>query len=63
MDEQGAMPAVDVEVLDVGTEGLGDAQPVERQQTRQCMIASAAESAWTKNAPSSLRSSPRVEDS
>jgi len=36
-------PRFDVEVLDVGTEGFGDPQPVQRQQTRERMVASAAE--------------------
>jgi hypothetical protein len=38
------MAAVDVEVVDVGAECFGDPQPIQRQQTRRCVIASAAES-------------------
>jgi hypothetical protein len=43
MDEQGPVPAVVFEVLDVGTEGLGDPQAGQRQQRRQRMIAAAGQ--------------------
>ena len=39
----GAVSSVDVDVVDIGAEGFGDAQPVQRQQARECVAASAAE--------------------
>jgi hypothetical protein len=63
MDEQRAVPSVDVEVVDLGAKGLGNPQSVQRQQACERVVPTAAESGWTRNAPSSLRSSPRVEDS
>ncbi len=44
MDERGAVASVDVEVVDVGAEGFGDAQPVQCEQARECVIPSTAES-------------------
>jgi hypothetical protein len=44
VNEQGAVSAVDVEVVDVGAEGFGDAQPVQREQASECVVAAAAES-------------------
>ena len=31
-DGEGAMPALEAEILDVGADGFGDSQPVEGQQ-------------------------------
>ena len=42
-DPQRAVPAFAVEVLDVGAERCGDAQPVHRQQRDQRVIAWAGE--------------------
>jgi hypothetical protein len=43
-DGEGAVAALESQVLDVGADGLGDPQPVERQHTDQGVIAAAGQS-------------------
>ena len=43
MNEQGAVTSVEVDVDDVRAESFRDAQPIEREQTRECVIAPASE--------------------
>ena len=57
-NHQGAVTALDTQGLDVGAGGLGDPQPVERQQRDQRVLAWRPSPAATSSAPSSLRSSP-----
>jgi hypothetical protein len=63
-DLEGAVATLVVQVADVNTKRLSDTQPVEDEQRRQGVVAGAVPSpAWSRKAPSSLRSRPRVRDS
>jgi hypothetical protein len=62
-DGDGAVAALEPEVLDLGADGFGDPQPVERQQADERVIPGIAESAATSMAPTSLRSCPVAWDS
>lgn len=48
VDEQGAVPAVDVEVADVSVERFGDPQAVQSEQTRERMVAAAGQPSLDK---------------
>ncbi|MGH3289095.1 MAG: hypothetical protein ACRDPD_31220 [Streptosporangiaceae bacterium] len=54
------MPALHAQVLDVGAGGLGDPQPVQREQGDQRVLGRRAKPG---SAPSSLRSSAMAWDS
>ena len=62
-DLERSVPTLEVEVLDVGAQGFGDAQAVEGQQRCQGVVTRRAEAGLERNPPSSLRSSPSVRDS
>ena len=55
-DDQGAVAALQAQVLDIGARGLRDPQPVEGEQGDQRALGGRPESAATRSAPSSLRS-------
>ena len=63
MDAKGPMPALHPEVLDVAGQRLGEAKAVERQKRGQAWSRAEERPAWTKKAPSPLRSSPTAWDS
>jgi hypothetical protein len=50
-DDQRAVPALDAQVLDVSAGGLGDPQPVERQQRDQRVLARRSEPSGNKQLP------------
>ena len=52
------MPARSAERFDVAVGGLGDPEPVQREQRDQGMLNGSAESGDNKERPTSLRSSP-----
>ena len=61
---QGAVPAFETELVDVGAERFGDPQPVDRQQRLISACSAAVPSpAATSSAPTSLRSNPTACDS
>jgi hypothetical protein len=55
---QGAMSAVQAELVDVGVERFGDPQPVDGQQRANACSGAASSPAATSSAPTSLRSNP-----
>jgi hypothetical protein len=57
-DRERAVAALQAEVLDIGADGFGDPQPVEREQADQGVIPGAGQAAATSMAPTSLRSRP-----
>jgi hypothetical protein len=56
-NRESPVAAFQIEVLDVGAGGLGDPQPVQREQRDQRMLCRGPSPAATSGAPSSLRSS------
>jgi hypothetical protein len=60
---QGPVPALQAQVLNIGTGGFGDPQPVQREQRDQRMLTRRPSPAATSSAPSSLRSSATAWDS
>ena len=46
-----AMPPLQTKVLDVDAQGLGDAQPIERQQRNQGVVPGASEAGGDKHGP------------
>ena len=62
-DGQRPVAAFQAQLLDVGAGGLGDSQPVQREQGDQRMLGRRASPAATRMAPSSLRSRAAAWDS
>ena len=62
-DGQCPVPALQAQVLDVGTSCLRDAQPVQREQRDQRVLEGGPSPAATRSAPSSLRSRATAWDS
>ncbi len=63
MNNECAVPALEAELFDVGTDRFGPAEPVQREQRDQGMIACSGHPAATSIAPTSLRSRPVALDS
>ena len=58
-DLERAVPTLEVEVADVGAQRFGDAQAVEGPSEAKAWSRAEPRLAWTREAPSSLRSRPR----
>jgi len=61
--EQGAVSALVAGVLDLGAEGFGDAQPVQRQQAHQCVVPAAAQTGLDQERAELVSIKPSVWDS